>query len=361
MGIRMVREPSAYYNARQGASYYAEDDVNLTTSLGTLSSDTSATLINLVYGKIILNNTIYLVSINDMEMTSDMKNYNSVTNIDDIIPFRYAYGNQDGYVIGKGTQISYTIDGSTFRINSGRVVLQGVETDVDANGVSFTIDNSSETRYFVVYYEVNLATQTTAIKLSDYSTNGYPSIDAGDDLTVNASGIARTELYRFTATGGVISNVVRTAKAIEYSGTALVGYDINKGTVEERLTKLGFKEGSVDSLVTGATLIRRVRRQGNYALVDFEAEMVADYPFVRSGLKDGVGKLGNNFLPKQAIENAGYAYIRAIGQSNNNFVARVQITEHGIIKLIDDYTLESNNYYVSRFKFSIGYEAQPLT
>lgn len=141
----------------------------------------------------------------------------NVTNIDDIIPFRYAYGNQDGYVIGKGNEISHTIDGSTFRVNSGRVVLQGVETDIDANGVSFTIDNASETRYFVVYYEVNLATQTTAIKLSNYSTSGYPTIDAGDDLTANSSGIARMELYRFTATNGVISNVSKVAKAIQYN------------------------------------------------------------------------------------------------------------------------------------------------
>ena len=145
----------------------------------------------------------------------------NVTNIDDIIPFRYAYGDQNGYVIGKGNEVSYTIDGSTFRINSGRVVLQGVETDIDANGVSFTIDDSSETRYFVVYYEVNLATQTTVIKLSDYSTIGYPNIDNGDDLTVNSSGIARTELYRFTATNSVISNVEKTAKAIEYTGSLI--------------------------------------------------------------------------------------------------------------------------------------------
>ena len=141
----------------------------------------------------------------------------NVTNIDDIIPFRYAYGDQDGYVIGKGNEISHTIDGRTFRVNSGRIVLQGVETDIDANGVSFTIDNASETRYFVVYYEVNLATQTTAIKLSNYDTAGYPTIDLGDDLTVNSSGIARLPLYRFIAKTGIISNVEKIAKAIEFA------------------------------------------------------------------------------------------------------------------------------------------------
>lgn len=310
MGIRMVRQPSAVYTAKKDSNYYAEDDVNLTTSLGVLSADTNAYLVNLVYGKVILNNIEYLVSIEDMEMESDMKNYNSVSNIDDIIPFRYAYGNQDGYVIGKGTEISHTIDGSTFRINSGRVVLQGVETDIDANGVSFTIDNSSETRYFVVYYEVNLATQTTAIRLSDYSTNDYPSIDTGDDLTVSASGIARTELYRFTAISGVISDVEKTAKAIEYSGTALVGYDISKGTVEnrfenfdERLTSLGFKEGSV-SLNTSQFRINdiysfdyrggnKITKQGNYVILSLCVESI-DYLGLGSYT---IGTLPNDFKP----------------------------------------------------------------
>lgn len=152
----------------------------------------------------------------------------NVTNIDDIIPFRYAYGDQDGYVIGKGNEISYTIDGSTFRVNSGRVVLQGVETDIDANGVSFTIDNASETRYFVVYYEVNLATQTTDIKLSNYSTSGYPTIDTGDDLTANSSGIARLPLYRFTATSGVIGNVDKVASSIVY---------VNENKIKELFSK----------------------------------------------------------------------------------------------------------------------------
>ena len=194
----------------------------------------------------------------------------NVTNIDDIIPFRYAYGDQDGYVIGKGNEISHTIDGSTFRVNSGRVVLQGVETDIDANGVSFTIDNASETRYFVVYYEVNLATQTTSIKLSNYDTMGYPNIDLGDDLTANSSGIARLPLYRFTATSGIVSNVEKVAKAIEYSGTALVGYDISKGTVEERLTNLGFKEGIFTAVQEGNDSLsfvgNSIRKVGKFAI-----------------------------------------------------------------------------------------------
>lgn len=140
----------------------------------------------------------------------------NITNIDDIIPFRYAYGNQNGYVIGRGAEVSHTVNGNQFTVNSGRLVIQGVESDIDANGITLTIDSVSETRYYVVYYEVNLATNTANIKLSDYDTAGYPTIDVGDDLTANSSGIARLPLYRFTATSGVISNIEKLVKLIKY-------------------------------------------------------------------------------------------------------------------------------------------------
>ena len=62
----------------------------------------------------------------------------NITNIDDIIPFRYAYGNQNGYVKDKGNEVGYTVNGSQFTIGSGRIVLQGVESDISASGVTIT-------------------------------------------------------------------------------------------------------------------------------------------------------------------------------------------------------------------------------
>lgn len=139
----------------------------------------------------------------------------NITNIDDIIPFRYAYGNQDGFVKGKGNELSYTINGSEFRINSGRIVLQGVESDIDANGVSINVDSINEKRYYSVYYNVNLATNITSI-LSVYDTAGFPSIDKGDDLTVNSIGNANLELYQFESNNGVVSNVKKVVQALDY-------------------------------------------------------------------------------------------------------------------------------------------------
>lgn len=178
----------------------------------------------------------------------------NINNIDDIVPMRYAYGNQDGYVIGKGTEISNTVNGLNFTINSGRLVLQGVECDIDASGVTITIDNIATKRYYVVYLQVNLGLNTAQI-LSSYDTATYPTIDAGDDLTENTTGIARLPLYRFIATSGVISEVNKVVESIKYikdvkvdnsensniSDFAINPFSnnpTNSGTIDERLGKI---------------------------------------------------------------------------------------------------------------------------
>ena len=140
----------------------------------------------------------------------------NINNIDDIIPMRYAYGGQNGFVIGKGNEISNTVNGLNFTVNSGRLVLQGVECDIDASGVTITIDNIATTRYYVVYLQVNLGLNTAQI-LDTYDTATYPNIDTGDDLTENTTGIARLPLYRFIATSGVISNVNKVVESVKYT------------------------------------------------------------------------------------------------------------------------------------------------
>ena len=139
----------------------------------------------------------------------------NINNIDDIIPMRYAYGGQNGFVIGKGTEISNTVSGLNFTVNSGRLVLQGVECDIDATGVTITIDNIATKRYYTIYLEVNLGLNTATIK-DEYDTATYPTIDAGDDLTENTTGVARLPLYQFTATSGIISEVNKIVESVKY-------------------------------------------------------------------------------------------------------------------------------------------------
>ena len=170
----------------------------------------------------------------------------NINNIDDIIPMRYAYGNQNGYVIGKGTEISNTVNGLNFTVNSGRLVLQGVECDIDASGVTITIDNIATKRYYTIYLEVNLGLNTATIK-DEYDTATYPTIDAGDDLTENTTGVARLPLYRFTATSGIIGEVNKVVKSIKY---------INSNTVIDKANSLIFNgKGGINQIIFNLSLI----------------------------------------------------------------------------------------------------------
>ena len=153
----------------------------------------------------------------------------NINNTDDIIGLRYAYGNQNGYVVGRGNELSSTVLGNKFTLNSGRVVLQGVESDIDGNGYDITInDGITSLRYVTVYYQVNLDENTTDIKYTT-STTGYPAISVGDDLTAITNGTANLELYHFQIQSGTISEVTKLVQPIEY---------MNQNTTVENATKV---------------------------------------------------------------------------------------------------------------------------
>lgn len=185
----------------------------------------------------------------------------NITNNDDFVSIRYAYGNQNGYIKNKGTEIGYVVNGNTFKITSGRIVLDGVEIDIDANGVSLSVDNISTTRYYSIYLEVNLATNTSEIK-SIYDTSSYPTISKGDDLTYNTSGTARVLLYQFESTSGTIGDVDKWIDPANYTSE-----QINE--INLRLNDLGFKKGNVTN-VSGGNIADYITltKMGKYAILE---------------------------------------------------------------------------------------------
>lgn len=144
----------------------------------------------------------------------------NVTNTDDARMVRYAYGGYNGFVKNRGTEIGYSINGSTFKVTSGVLNLQGWEAEIDANGVDISTSGSVNKRYFSVFYEVNAATDTASVK-SSYSETGYPAIDAGDDLTETTNGTARLLLYTFDVQITAISNVQKKVQAIPFVSDAI--------------------------------------------------------------------------------------------------------------------------------------------
>lgn len=152
-----------------------------------------------------------------IELVREPSNTPNIQNVDDFVGLRYAYANQNGFVKNKGLECGYTINGTTFNINSGRLVLQGVECDIDGNGYDITVDSGIPTKeYYTVYLQVNLALNTVSI-LSSKSSSSYPTISAGDDLTNLNIGTARMVLYNFDVTNSVISNVTKVVQEIKYA------------------------------------------------------------------------------------------------------------------------------------------------
>lgn len=311
----------------------------------------------------------------------------NIQNLDDIRMVRYAYGNQNGYIKGYGQELSYTATGSTFSINSGIFVIQGAEVKIDANGWSESVSGVTNKRYYIVYGEVNLASQTAEIK-SKYHTANYPTIEAGDDLTQSTDGTARVLLYRFTATNGIIADVVKVIKGIEYY-TSLITSAINQeqqarenaieqeqqarqqaitternarisaisaesnarqqqvNTINGRLDSLGFRQGSV-SLASGTATVNTVKRTGNYVFGQVTATASQTSNSV-------LFTLPTNFRPKTQ-----YSFLIGVvstGQGkdfDDGVTATVRTNgEFYISGTLSGYTIKSYNV-------NFGFEAPPI-
>lgn len=249
----------------------------------------------------------------------------NINNIDDIVPMRYAYGNQNGYVIGKGNEISNTVNGLNFTVNSGRLVLQGVECDIDAVGVTITIDNIATKRYYVIYLQVNLGLNTAQI-LSSYDTATYPTIDAGDDLTENTTGVARLPLYRFTATSGIISDVNKVVESVKYTSDMSVA---NSNTVQN----IDFS--SSNSAVFGNYIVPKIIILYNTVL-----EVTSDIVTLSDNLSNG--DLIRIKFSKSPSNNSNpatfYQYISI--QEGENFISIPQVQDN--YKSVDIFTIYFN-------------------
>ena len=237
----------------------------------------------------------------------------NISNSADARMVRYAYGGYDGVVKDKGTELSHTIDGSNFRLNSGVINLMGYEVEVDTNGWVLDVSSVSTRRAYSVYLEVNLALQTAEIK-STY--NGgvfatYPSITTGDDLTANTAGTARLLLYNFIVNNGIVVTVIKKVSVIDYTKdiyaklttgeiipkiASYASADFSKGTIETRLTNLGFRQGSV-TLASGVTATRNsIKRQGNYVILDLELSGIYTIENTYQ-----IGSVPSNFFPNATV------------------------------------------------------------
>ena len=88
--------------------------------------------------------------------------------------------------------------------------------------------------------------------MATYDTAGYPVIKPGDDLNVNIVGTARLELYRFTATNGIIDDVTKRVNAIRYANDAAI---LTTGLIADARipSNIARINGTYDNLTSGTS------------------------------------------------------------------------------------------------------------
>lgn len=174
----------------------------------------------------------------------------NITNVDDIIPMRYAYGNQDGYVIGRGTELAGTYESGTFTVGSGRAVIQGVEVKIDANGESTSLNTATETRYYHIYLQVNLNSNTVGL-VNYYSTSSYDDIYKPQSADLLDNGTAYLLLHSIKLNGSTEAEKTKLVQPIYYysrkllwTGNAEIGTTNPSGTLTS-FAKIPEKENTM--------------------------------------------------------------------------------------------------------------------
>lgn len=298
----------------------------------------------------------------------------NIQNSEDIRALKYSTCGMNGIVKNYLNEVGYEISGNTFKVKTGEIIIDGWQVDIEGSGEEIEIDSTGELRYCSIYIEVNLSIsdkKSASIKTT-YSTVEYPDIAKGDDISVNKSGIARLELYRFTAQNGSLSEVQTMSKLIDGNRAYIAQYaseDTSKGTIEERLTRLGFKQGSIElnaaavntsysSLINESANI--IKRQGNYVLLSWHIN-------IKNGFSIGgnhilLGTIPKNFVPSEKLNFNVLAKTDTTGITNNKYVEiTISIdTEGNITEELGYVAQYGTTWAFESMKIDIGYEAAPL-
>lgn len=313
------------------------------------------------------------MSVKLVRQASDTPN---ITNRDDSRMTRFAYGGINGVMKGYGNELTHSITGSKFGLNSGCIVLHGWEVLVD----SWELDLSTvvNTQYHTVYLEVNVASESATIK-STYQTGAFPSIDAGNDLTTYPNGTARLPLYTFVVTSGRISSVTKKFTLLSYYGDRFKAVENDIADIEQRLSKLGFKEGSVivpDSTSEFGSYITSsnsaLNRQGNYVIGTYVVELNNMIVHEDQVYSVEIGTIPAQFLPAYNLSIFGrtiailYAGSGPIVYTTASIFADITI-DKSTGKMVCNFTFSHSDEgnmvvaRVSKLLVPFGYEAAPLT
>ncbi len=202
--------------------------------------------------------------------------------------------------------------------------------------------------------------------------NGTKVVPKATDVLSKINGKNISDIFEDNGT------TIKNATSSTYSQYA--SEDIAKGTIEQRLTNLGFKEGVVDNLVATAST-NFLKRQGNYIIGQLDFGNNSFYNDTTDGNIVVIGCIPTNFRPKQdnyVFAPFKYAYFDLLGGEYSYGLLKLKISTSGEITIEsfsgNSYTLSTSDNTYSKttsnslsfntiygLKIQFGYEATPIS
>ena len=166
----------------------------------------------------------------------------------------------------------------------------------------------------------------------------------------------------FEANSNTVKNATNATSATAATRATYASTDTSKGTIEQRLTNLGFKSGSI-SLSFGSATVNSVKRQGNYVVGNLEGSWTGTAAGASSqyATQDTVVTIGTlvsaNFKPK-TNQTIGAQHTAAVGAYSANAVFG-NISTLGVVTVtLRVIGTSSRTYQITGLNF--GFEANPL-
>lgn len=205
-----------------------------------------------------------------------------IQNSDDARMMRYAVNDRDGIVKGFGNELAVKFDGNSCIIQNGEFVINGWQVAISGIGESIPMQING-TYFYKIYIEIDLRVldnQTAAVKAMYSLTQDLnPTIDEGDDLTANPTGVARRLLHYIKVVNGK-GQVLKSADKLEYDYASVPYVDAQIRAV---------KNIESDNVVIGGNVVGTVRRQVNFV------HLCIDMPINTTNTTSLISKFGGGY------------------------------------------------------------------
>ena len=258
-------------------------------------------------------------------------------------------------------------------VDSGNIIIENGEIKTNTVTSSFIKLTRSgwNNNYQYSFLELN-SSDETKVSLIDWKHNDNLKVRIGYNSNAKAFTLLCPETIYLGGNTNSTENAVKIKGGTIYPKSIYASADTTKGTIEERLTRLGFRSGvitfsngSYGSDKNTDTASNGIFRQGNYvfgkiSIQNKSEESLNEHKetFKNFMLNEIIISLPENFRPK----NTFYTALTAINTDGSTKSILIEMTSDGKGKII---YITTSHYYDedinSTWHLNFGFEAPPIT